>query len=688
MSEDFVINDVLTDYGGTDKVVTIPESVRVIGCGAFLAGTALEEVILPESVERIESGAFCNCKALKRVELSGGLKRIGKEAFFGCTSLEQINLPCGLERIGKEAFEFCSALTEVRVPPSVTRIEKGAFAGCEELARVWLPERLKGKVKLSSVFKRCKKLFDGSFLSSIKPDAVVWYKFYIENDVLAGYSGTDNVVTVPDGVRVIGENVFSDDDLSVLPENRLKKVVLPEGVWKIGDAAFDACFFLEDVELPSSLEVIESFAFGMCAIRHIDLPSGLKEIGWHAFVRCSDLKQVTIPLSVEEIGEGAFCGCKNLTHVRVPVHLREQIIQNEVFSGCDALTEENIEWYSGAAKSELPVETRAEIPPETAPMLPETNTEAREERTDTVPDLTETRPEFEGQDRLNDIQNREREIGTNEEFVIENDVLVKYNGTDEEVIIPENVRVIGEEAFQQNALRKVVIPERVQEIERNAFLGCALLQEIELPSSLKKIGGSAFLGCFSLKRVRIPADLLEQVRKRHPFGACPKLKEENIEWYGGELKAESLPFVVEDGRLVKYNGSMLHWESLPIGTATVPAGVRVIGTEAFQSCCSERKIILPEGVEAIERYAFRECQMSQVELPDGLRVIGKGAFMDCPYLETVVVPSSVLMVGESAFAGCASLKQVRIPAILRAEAEAENVFRGCTELKDENIEWY
>ena len=69
-------------------------------------------------------------------------------------------------------------------------------------------------------------------------------------------------------------------------------------------------------------------------------------------------------------------------------------------------------------------------------------------------------------------------------------------------------------------------------------------------------------------------------------------------------------------------------------------------------------------------------------------VIGKGAFMDCTNLETVAVPPTVLMVGESAFVGCASLKQVHIPAILRAETEAESMFRGCTELKDENIEWY
>ena len=67
----------------------------------------------------------------------------------------------------------------------------------------------------------------------------------------------------------------------------------------------------------------------------------------------------------------------------------------------------------------------------------------------------------------------------NEEFVIKKGVLVEYNGTDEVVTVPEGVRVIGERVFQPNfemdgeleleRLKKVIIPETVWAIDKNAF---------------------------------------------------------------------------------------------------------------------------------------------------------------------------------------------------------------------------
>ena len=182
--------------------------------------------------------------------------------------------------------------------------------------------------------------------------------FEIENDVLVKYNGTDKSVTVPEGVRVIGRG------------------------------AFGFCDFLEEIELPSSLEMIEDIAFFACSsLKQIDFPIGLKQIGVDVFACCHALEQVTIPLSVEKIGMFAFCDCMNLKRARIPVCLCEQVKTNHVFD--EGLADENIKWYGIEMKAEIPPDTKPEIPPET-------NTVAREERTDTVPDLTETRPELEG----------------------------------------------------------------------------------------------------------------------------------------------------------------------------------------------------------------------------------------------------------------------------------------------------
>ena len=65
-----------------------------------------------------------------------------------------------------------------------------------------------------------------------------------------------------------------------------------------------------------------------------------------------------------------------------------------------------------------------------------------------------------------------------QEFVIEGDVLVKYNGNSETVIVPEGVKTIGEYAFKDNtAVRKVYLPTPEYGclfVNRHAFSGCNL----------------------------------------------------------------------------------------------------------------------------------------------------------------------------------------------------------------------
>lgn len=55
---------------------------------------------------------------------------------------------------------------------------------------------------------------------------------------------------------------------------------------------------------------------------------------------------------------------------------------------------------------------------------------------------------------------------TNKDFVIKARVLEKYIGEDIDVIIPDNVTIIGDEAFQGcGGIRSVIVPESVYEIK-------------------------------------------------------------------------------------------------------------------------------------------------------------------------------------------------------------------------------
>ena len=76
----------------------------------------------------------------------------------------------------------------------------------------------------------------------------------------------------------------------------------------------------------------------------------------------------------------------------------------------------------------------------------------------------------------------------NSDFVIENGVLMKYNGPGGQVVIPEGVTIIGTRAFRNcAAMTEVVIPESVCEIGADAFHGCKGLTRIFIPKQVQNI---------------------------------------------------------------------------------------------------------------------------------------------------------------------------------------------------------
>ena len=102
--------------------------------------------------------------------------------------------------------------------------------------------------------------------------------------------------------------------------SKIKKVVVGDGITRIGNHAFDCCYNLKEVVFSSkgNLKSIGVEAFYDCnALESINFPAGLVSIGKAAFYSCGALKTVTFPASLKTIAAFAFCRC-DLRKVYLP----------------------------------------------------------------------------------------------------------------------------------------------------------------------------------------------------------------------------------------------------------------------------------------------------------------------------------------------------------------------------------
>ncbi len=161
----------------------------------------------------------------------------------------------------------------------------------------------------------------------------------------------------------------------------------------------------------------------------------------------------------------------------------------------------------------------------------------------------------------------EDEDDSDSDFEIdENGVLVKYRGDGGDVVIPDGVKKIGNEAFYENkSLTSVTIPDSVTSIGVSAFWWCSSLTSVTIPNSVTSIGKYAFSDCDSLTSVTIP---------------------------------NSVTSIGED--------AFAYCESLT--SVTIPNSVTSIGNWAFAYCKSLTSVTIPNSVTSIGYGAFVWCE--------------------------------------------------------------------------------
>ena len=90
----------------------------------------------------------------------------------------------------------------------------------------------------------------------------------------------------------------------------IKKVVIGEGITRVGDQNFYTCENLVSVTLPNTLKTIGFVAFGRCsAITSVTIPASVTLVEHEAFFSCENA-EITISSTDTKIEGGAFSGTK------------------------------------------------------------------------------------------------------------------------------------------------------------------------------------------------------------------------------------------------------------------------------------------------------------------------------------------------------------------------------------------
>lgn len=230
---------------------------------------------------------------------------------------------------------------------------------------------------------------------------------------------------------------------------------------------------------------------------------------------------------------------------------------------------------------------------------------------------------------------------TSGDFEIEDGILKKYTGGGGEVIIPDEVTSIGEEAFKDcTGLTGVTIPDSVTSIGMSAFASTSLTS-IAIPNGVTSIGIYAFNNCANLSEVTIP---------------------------------NSVTSIGE--------ATFLNCTSLD--SVTIPNSVTAIGWRAFDGCKSLTSVTIPDSVTSIDWCAFQSCTgLTSITIPDSVTNIGNAAFADTG-LTSVTIPNSVTSIGEGVFENCTSLTSVTISASVTDMGYGS--FSGCTSLTNINVD--
>lgn len=395
-------------------------------------------------------------------------------------------------------------------------------------------------------------------------------------------------------VSDLGEESFGASVISHTYDDTTKKGVITfDGpVTKIGERAFQNARFATLI-LPQTVTTIEAWAINQCSfLTKIHLGNQITSIGRDAFWNCRTLSEIQLPKSLTEIGRSAFYGCRELTHVDIPEGIT--LIDEFCFQHCVKLATITLPSTLQTIGKEAFGSTglkEVNIPNSVQHIMVNPFNYCQE--------LTKFSGKFTSADGR---------------FLIVNNWVVSVASAGTTTLtIPDEVIGISYLAFEGSTMACVKLPESIQDLSVNPFLGCANLSE--------------FRG----------------------------------------------KYASTDGRCLIVNNEIVAFAPANITVPyTIPATVESIGWDAFRNYnCNA--ITIPSNVKKIGGSAFYNCrELEQLSFDEGVEIIDSSAFYWCSAIQQVTLPASVKEIGDQAFRECQAMTEFYCKATTPPIARVDN----------------
>lgn len=454
---------------------TEEEYIRLINAihnnSSIMVDLDLSKVLGIEKIPCI-STTYPEITNIRSINLPQSTKNIDNMAFYKWTGLCSFSMPDTVEKLGYSLFTSDENLRgNFYVSKNLTDIASSALQGAHFDTLEVSSENLNYSGK------------NGLLLSKDESNAIalVGQKQFEQNNYRIpntvkkignscfGYTQIE-VINIPSSVEVI-------DSLAFMYCKNLKQVVLPYSVSEIGSSCFNNCTELEYVDMSkSAIASLPSQLFtSASSIREVKLPDGIKIISDYTFMSCSNLEKVNLSTTIEYIGNYAFYGCSKLD-----LTLQEFSELREIGQ---------MAFYNSSIRGDL--------------KLPNSLEKIGLSAFYNCKYITSV-----------SLGNKITEIPAS--------AFGSCSGITGDLVIPDNIISIGQTAFSNcSGIKSIVFGNNLKSIGQYCFSSCSGVTSIIFGDKLENIDEMAFYGLNQLTNLLIP----ESVNSigRYAFGNCSNL---------------------------------------------------------------------------------------------------------------------------------------------------------------------